>query len=230
MRAATGRWRWFAGAGFLLCALAFAVLAQNGCVSLLEPAAYRRGVKAAETDIAKGNPRLVFLGLPRHDAGWLDEETGLPRSTLGCVWSEEKGAFMAGYNDTVGAALRAGKLDGAVLKHKVTTREAAMALLDGDAARPLAIGDSPLDAPGGRFRIEAAPRNNHGDMRPYVFVTERLGGGRHELHWLNPGARVAFDHDGTTLVLRDAEFQQTLTFDLPSRLHLQSFRDPEGAR
>ncbi len=117
-----------------------------------------------------------------------------------------------------------------MLKHKVTTREAVAARFAGEGACPLTLGGPPVESPGARFRIEAAPRNNQGDMRPYVFVTDKETGRQHELHWLNPGARVAFDHEGTTLLLRDEEFKAYLTFDLPSRLNMQTFPDSNRGR
>lgn len=39
-------------------------------------------------------------------------------------------------------------------------------------------------------------------------------------------AGVLFDHDGTTMLVRDDGYTTYLTFDLPSRLFMQGFPDP----
>ncbi len=204
----------------------FVVLAPVGCASVLHPIAYREGVSAAEKDIAAGEPHLVFIGLPRHDAGPLDPATGLPRYTMGCEWSPAEDARMDGYNATTLAALREGRLDRYALKHKATTRAALVARFEADGGTSLAVGAPPVEAPGGRLVIEAAPRGIYGSTTPYLFVTDRETGQRNEMHWLNPGARILFDHDGTTLLLRDEQFREFVTFDLPRRMELQKFPDP----
>jgi hypothetical protein len=86
-----------------------------------------------------------------------------------------------------------------------------------------------LVAPGGRFRVEFAPRHHPlapTNESPYLFVTDRESGSRRELRYAPIGAKevqVLFADGGTTAWISGGTGDEILTFDLPHALLLQVF-------
>ncbi len=202
----------------------------GACASSEEREARNRGIERARRDIEAGRPHLLYTGLPSPDASPLDPETGLPRHSRGCVVSDTGMAEEDGYNDTVLDALANGELDHLTLRHKVTTHAAlAERFVDGGGTN-LTFESEPALAPSGRYEITLAERDIPGSDTPYVFVTDTESGRRSELIYIGePKARVLFDHDGTTLLIRDDHYQRFVTYDLPQVLQMQVFVDADRA-
>ncbi|MHC4470615.1 MAG: hypothetical protein ACYTDY_05270 [Planctomycetota bacterium] len=200
------------------------VLLVSGCAS----GAYERGRAKAEDDIMAGEPHLTFLGLPSAEASALDPATGLLRWGGGCVVSDERLAFVKGYNDATMDALRSGRLDQLKLGHKHTTWEAVAARFRAEEPVRLGFKAAAIDVPGGRFRLEYAPYDDHPDAVRFIYVTDTRTGRRQRT--VNPRAEaipVLFDHDGTTLLVRDEQFRRYLTIDLPRAAEMQVLADPD---
>jgi len=201
------------------------------CASPAEADAARRGRAETEADIATGKPGLLTIGLLGPDHSPLDPASGLPRYSVGCVVSGEATARVDAYNGVILAALRDGRLRGMTFEDRVTSREAAAARFAAEGGTVVEMGGPAADSPGGRFRVEVAPRNLMGHMGPYVFVTDTATGERGELIYLGePRGRVLFDAGGRTLLVRDDRFRTTRTFDLARRLDLQTFPDLRDER
>jgi hypothetical protein len=178
-------------------------------------------------DIKAGEPHLLYLGLPSTEAGCLDPETGLPLGSIGCVYSEQAAALMDGYSHETLRALHTGELAPFVLKYELTSRVAVEARVHAEGGFTLAVGSPAADSPNGRYRIEVAPRFGNPDDTPYVFSTNVATGKRQELWFIREKARVLFDHDDTTLLVRDEGYKRYFTVDLPRQLQLQFFPDPD---
>ncbi len=185
---------------------------------------YDRGVAEAKAAIAAGEPRLQTLGLPDFSAGELDIETGLPTQNQGCVITEEIGGYVSGWNSEMRRAVAAGELDGVSLLTKVTTREAIERRFADGSAHTIRSGGDPIAAPGGRFRIEAAPHRTLDSE--YLWVIDTKSDERRELAFFSGEAKLLFEHDGGTLLLRDDGYGVYQTFDLGSALFMQGFSDP----
>lgn len=185
-----------------------------------------KGAKDARAAIEAGDPHLVFIGLPNFEVGRLDAETGLKTSTLGCIVSDDQVAYEAAFNREIRRALAAGELDEYLLKHKVTTREAVAARFAKEDGGRLLVMDAPAaDAPGGRYRV-AVRTESEESKKPYLFVTDVKAGTTEELIFLGSNeAHILFDHGGTTLLVRDDYYKTYMTFDLPTLLFMQGFRD-----
>jgi hypothetical protein len=209
--------------------LLVALLGFAACTSQVEMDAAREGEERAAADIAEGTPCLLFLGLPSPSASPLDPETGLPRYSRGCVISDESTTYVGAYNDAIRRALREGRLAGMTFREKATTRESLQQRFRGPDVHRLAFRGAPLDAPGGRFRVEDAPRHHPQAPNvetPYLFVTDLRTGVRRELHYVPLGLTdvdVAFADEGTTLLVSAGAGVEYRTFDLPHALLLQVF-------
>jgi len=192
-------------------------------VSAAAQASFDRGGKQAQAAIAAGEPRIQTLGFPDFSAGELDIDSGLPTENRGCVIDDELAAYVSGWNAEMRRAVAAGELDATSLRSKLTTHAAIeQRFADGDP-RTIRTGGDPVTAPGGRFRIEAAPHPTLDSA--YLWVVESESGERRELSFFSGAARLLFDHDGGTLLLRDDGYEHYQTFDLASALFMQGFED-----
>lgn len=189
-----------------------------------------KGVADAEKDIAAGDPHYFSgFGRPSMDAPNIDQTTGLPLWGLGCEIDEERGAYADGYNETMLAAFKAGRLRGMTLRHKWLTPEAVVVAFE--AATPVQLsyeGETRTESPDGRFTVELAPRFGKPGDTPYVFVIDTDSGERTEMHFVGePACRIAFIHDGTSMIVRDDQYATYQTFDLERPMSLQTFIDPD---
>jgi hypothetical protein len=200
------------------------VLFAAGCAS----EAYERGRAKAEEDIAAGEPHLIYLGLPPAEVSALDPSTGLLKWAAGCEVSEERLDYVHGYNDATMEALEAGRLDELDLGHKYTTWAAVAARFREEEPVRLRFQAPAVAVPGGRFRLEYAPYDDHPDAVRFVYVIDTATGRRQRT--VNPRAEevpVLFDHYGTTLLVRDEKFQRYHTIDLPRKVQMQILVDPD---
>ena len=136
--------------------------------------------------------------------------------------------YVNGYNETTLEALRTGRLSGMTLGHKFTNWAAVAERFRDEEPIRLRFGGPAVDVPGGRFRVEYAPYDDHPEAVRFIYVTDRETGRRQRT--VNPRAEevpVLFDHDGTTLLVRDEEFQRYQTLDLPRSVVLQVLVDPD---
>ena len=205
-------------------ALVLSALALVACASAEVRSAADRGRADAEKEIAAGRPCLLYIGLPSGEASPLDRETGLPQHSVGCELDDRTVAYVNAHDGAIRDALRAGRLRGMTFEDRWTTREEVVARFAGAGVTTLSVGDPPAAAPGGRFRVEVAPRNNQGNMQPYLFVLDDAAGTRRELHYLGgTSARVLFAHEGRTLLVHDTTYRWVRTFDLAGLVALQTF-------
>ena len=206
-----------------LCVLVLAALGLSACASSAARSA-AEGRAAAERDIEAGTPWILETGRFGPDTSPFDPESGLPRESVGCLVDDATRAYVEAHNDAILAALRAGRLQGMTLGDRHTTAEALAARFQKDGGIEVALGIPPIAAPGDRFRVEVAPRNNHRDMQPCLFVADAQHGTRAELYAFGYSkTRVLFDHDGRTLLVRDDDRRTFRTFDLARALELQAF-------
>jgi len=195
-----------------------------GCAS----EAYERGRAESEGEIAAGKPHLIYLGLPFAEASALDPGTGLLSWSAGCEVSDEALDYLHGHNDATMEALRAGRLEGMTLGHKYTNWAAVAARFRKEDPVLLRFKAPAVDVPGGRFRLEYAPYDDHPDAVRFIYVTDAKTGRRQRT--VNPRAEeipVLFDHDGTTLLVRDEQFRRYHTIDLPRTAEMQILVDPD---
>ena len=210
-------WRTWGG-GFLL-------LLAAGCSSPEGVKGGDEGRAAAETGVAKGEPCLLFIGLPRIDYSPLDPETGLLRYSMGCVVDDRSMAYMTAHNDATLAALREGRLEGRTFKDRVMTPAAARAPSRAGGGAAIVLDGDGVPAPAGGSLVSLAPRFGKPGETPYVFVVDGAGA-RRELHYVGgPKARISFAHGGRTLLVRDDVYIVIRTFDLARGLELQVFPD-----
>lgn len=205
-------------------ALAAALLAAAACSS---PEA-DKGREDALRDIENGRAKVLAFGLPNFRYGDMDARTGLPKGSMGCVIEESLWEYAEAYNDEVARALRDGRLEGKTLGHKVTTRAAVEGRFREEQPATLALNGAAIDAPGGRYRVTLEPRriDESDDPTPYLYVEAKATGRAEELMFLGgESATILFDHDGTTLLVRDDVYTTYMTFDLPTRLFMQGFPD-----
>lgn len=208
-------------ATLVLVVLIAACTAKNSAASL-------RGEADAEHHIATGRPRLLFIGLPATERDIVDRATGLPAFSTGCVVDDEQSEYVRAYNNTVHQALAAGRLSGLTLGHKLTDYATVDARFEREPPVMLEIDGASVPSPGGRFEVRYARYDDHPDAVRFIYVkdltTER------EQRTVNPKADavpVLFDHEGTTLLVRDERFDRYVTVDLPRALDMQTLVDPE---
>ncbi len=146
---------------------------------------------------------------------------------MGCVYTDEIASYVEGYNNETLRRLRAGEIAHLVLKHKVTSREAIESRFRAEGGFELEEGGRAVDSPLGRYRIEVSPRFGKAGDTPYLFATELHAGNRRELHFVHGKARVLFDHDDTTLLVRDDGFKRYFTIDIACGKMLQGFPDAD---
>jgi hypothetical protein len=205
-------------------ALCLAALAIAGCVAQTpqEADAARRGRDDARRDVARGRPRRAVVGFVRDDENPLDVETGLVKFSVGCCNTRDAAAYRAAYQEVVDEAVAAGRLAGAALARKATTRDAVAARFADRAGTEVRLGGAGIESPGARFRIEAGPAS--GVYGVGLWEVDLASGDREELRRLGADrALVVFDEDGGTLFVRDAAAGVFATFDLPTALPLQVF-------
>jgi hypothetical protein len=212
-------------------ALCVAALVIAGCVAQTpqEADAARRGRDDARRDVARGRPRRAFVGFVRDDESPLDVETGFVKFSVGCCNTRASAAYRAAYQEVVDEAAAAGRLSGAALVAKATTRDAVAARFAGGAGMEVRIGGAGVESPGARFRVEAAPAS--GVYGVGLWEVDVASGEREELRRLGADrALVVFDADGGSLFVRDAAAGVYATFDLPTALPLQVFPASAAAR
>jgi hypothetical protein len=207
---------------------AAALLAAASCAAptAADLAAARRGADDAARDLARGRPRVAFIGRLTDDASALDPSTGRVRFSAGCCPTSETVAYRDAYDDAVRAAPG---LAAAALAAKATTRAAMDAALAGEDAKEIRLGGPDATSPDGRFRIEIAPGEGRDAIA--LWCRDASTGGRDELRYLgSERAIVAFGDGGTTLFVRDDAAHASSTYDLPAALFLQVFPDPGRER
>lgn len=192
------------------------------------------GREKALRDIAAGDPHLVFIGLPSASRSPLDLASGLPTDSIGCIMDEGSAAYVQGYNDATLAAVKAGTAR--TYADRATTADAISARLAAADVVELSEANPSVAAPGGKLRVELGTVTYSFDRpgeppTPYLFVVDVASSKREQLDYLGEmRARVAFDHAGATLVVRDERFRRSMTYDLTSRRMLQQFSDPRASK
>lgn len=187
----------------------------------MDPA--EKGLADARKAIDAGEPRILMHGLPDFEMGDMDPEAGVPYEQHGCEVSEEFMAYENAFNAEILRAVKAGELDRLNLRHKVTTRDAVLAMFTRDEGHELSADTGPVQAPGGRFYVEVA---HHERMdSDYLWVADRRARSRRPLTWLRAfGVRVLFSADGETMFLYDEEHSGVVqTHDLPNALFMQGW-------
>lgn len=222
-RGSAGQLRYFGAiAGALLAA---------GCATTPPEieSALRRGSADAMRDLEDGRPRLAWIGVAEAGDGPLDRETGLVRRSAGCCKGRELIAYCNAYNGVIGDARAAGRLEGVSLAHKATTRAGIEAHFAREQSVTLTLGAPGATSPGGRFVVEIA--QDRAKDQNALWSTDRVSGVRDEVRFVgSERAQVVFADGGTTLYVRDDAIRAYESIDLPSRLLLQVFPDPERER
>jgi len=195
----------------------------------VDAAQVRAGRERAQRDVAAGDPHLLSIGLPSAGRSPLDAATGLPTDSVGCTFNEASVSFVKGYNDATLEAVRSGAAR--TYAERATTADAVAARFAGPDVVELTASNAAVAAPGGKLRVELGTVTYSFDPpdeppTPYLFVVDAATGERAELDFVGEmRARVAFDRDGSTLLVRDDFFRRTATYDLRNRRMLQQFSD-----
>lgn len=68
-----------------------------------------RGARDAERDIQAGRPGLIVIGQMRMGEV-IDEKTGLPVRSMGCILTDDRGRYKDAYNAAIRAAIASGRV------------------------------------------------------------------------------------------------------------------------
>lgn len=187
-----------------------------------------RGVTDAREAIAAGRPSLLFWGLPDMEMDWIDAETGLLWDNTGCEVDDELIAYVEAYNGAMRDALAEGRLDRLTLSHKRTDYTTVAKRIARGEGVTLRVGDGPTATAGNQYRVQLLVDEDYPDEYRIVRVTETEAGRSYVVPCLVEGDEVPilFDHEGTTLVMRNEVEDTYVTFDLERRSLLQTLEAP----